>query len=110
MVNSVHRSHPWRPSRARPLTMPKLAARQPLAQGGSEESDEVLVDAIRRGRAESKRTVVERYATHVRRVLVRVLGPDPEMADLVQDVFVVAFASIEKLTDPSALRAWLTRI
>jgi RNA polymerase sigma-70 factor (ECF subfamily) len=42
--------------------------------------------------------------------LTRVLGPDPEISDLLQDVFVTALESIERLKEPSALKAWLSRI
>jgi RNA polymerase sigma-70 factor (ECF subfamily) len=41
---------------------------------------------------------------------MRLLGPDPELNDLLQDVFVAALASIRKLDNPKALRAWLARI
>jgi RNA polymerase sigma-70 factor, ECF subfamily len=46
----------------------------------------------------------------VRRVLVRVMGPDSEILDLVHDVFVTALESVNRLVDPKALRAWLTQI
>jgi RNA polymerase sigma-70 factor (ECF subfamily) len=39
-----------------------------------------------------------------------VLGPDTELADLLQDVFVVALGSIHQVRDPRALRGWLTGI
>jgi RNA polymerase sigma-70 factor, ECF subfamily len=52
----------------------------------------------------------DRYAPHVRRVLVRVMGPDSEILDLVHDVFVTALESVNRLIDPKALRAWLTQI
>jgi RNA polymerase sigma-70 factor (ECF subfamily) len=55
-------------------------------------------------------SLVERHAPRVRRVLARVLGPDPELSDLVQDVFVTAFSTLERLEEPSALGAWLTQI
>ena len=50
------------------------------------------------------------HEAHVRRVLLSVLGPDTELADLVQEVFVVAVSSMERLTDPSSLRGWLGSI
>jgi RNA polymerase sigma-70 factor, ECF subfamily len=43
-------------------------------------------------------------------VLVRVMGPDSEILDLVHDVFVTALESVHRLLDPKALRAWLTQI
>ncbi len=73
------------------------------------ESDAVLSRALQAGEPWAGAALFDRYATHVRRVLVRVMGPDPEIADLLQDVFVAALASIDRLSDPNALKAWLTR-
>jgi RNA polymerase sigma-70 factor (ECF subfamily) len=81
-----------------------------LARLPQPESDEALVSALRDGRADAAATFFDRYAVHVRRVLARVLGPDPDLLDLVQDVFVTALESIHKLDEPRALRAWLTQI
>jgi RNA polymerase sigma-70 factor, ECF subfamily len=74
------------------------------------QSDEALVAALRESRSDAAATLFDRYAVHVRRVLARVLGPDPDILDLVQDVFVTALESIHKLEEPRALRAWLTQI
>ena len=88
------------------LRMPNSGvARLPLSG-----SDESLVAALREHRPDAAATLFDRYALHVRRVLARVLGPDPELLDLVQDVFVTALESIRKLDEPRALRAWLTQI
>lgn len=50
------------------------------------------------------------HEAHVRRVLIHVLGRDAELADLVQEVFVVAVSSLERLANPAALRGWLGSI
>ena len=68
-----------------------------------------LVRSLQAGEARAGAVLFDRYAVHIRRVLVRVLGPDPDIADILQDVFVSALASIRKLSEPSALKAWLTR-
>jgi len=73
------------------------------------ESDAALSRALQAGEPWAGAALFDRYAVHVRRVLVRVMGPDPEIADLLQDVFVAALASIDRLSDPGALKAWLTR-
>ncbi|MEZ4313045.1 MAG: sigma factor [Polyangiaceae bacterium] len=44
------------------------------------------------------------------RLLMRVLGAEREIADLKHDVFVRALSSIDKLSEPGALRGWLTSI
>ncbi len=52
----------------------------------------------------------DRHAPHVQRVLARVLGHDSELPDLLHEVFARALAQIDRLDDPSALKAWLTAI
>jgi RNA polymerase sigma-70 factor (ECF subfamily) len=74
------------------------------------EAESALVGALKTGRSEARRVLFERYAEDVERVLCRILGPDPEIVDLLQDVFVVALSSIDKLKNPDALRSWLTGI
>ncbi len=74
------------------------------------DSDAGLVAALRAGRASAKVALFDRYGRHVQRVLTRVLGPDPDIPDLLQDVFVSALESIDRLSDPAALRPWLARI
>ena len=41
---------------------------------------------------------------------MRVIGPDPDLDDLVQDVFVAALESVTKLENPRALRGWIAQI
>jgi RNA polymerase sigma-70 factor, ECF subfamily len=74
------------------------------------ESDELLVQALRARHPDAATQLFDRYAPHVRRVLVRVMGPDSEILDLVHDVFVTALESVHRLMDPRALRGWLTQI
>lgn len=74
------------------------------------ESDVALVAAIRAGERAAGAALYDRHHVYVRRVLVRVFGPDADLHDLVQDVFVVAIDSIALLADPRALRAWLAGI
>src|SRR5258706_5588550 len=73
-------------------------------------ADEILVASLRAGHLDAGTQLFDRYAPHVRRVLVRVIGPDSELLDLVHDVFVTALESVHRLVDPKALRAWLTQI
>jgi len=86
----------------------------PLRKSQSElpapESDELLVLCLRARHPDAGTQLFDRYAPHVRRVLVRVMGPDSEILDLVHDVFVTALESVNRLLDPRALRAWLTQI
>lgn len=72
--------------------------------------DAALVQGVLAGHPSARAALFDRHGAHVQRVLARVLGPDPELADLLQDVFVRAFAGIGELQDPAALRGWLTSI
>jgi RNA polymerase sigma-70 factor, ECF subfamily len=73
-------------------------------------SDEEVVAAIRAGEPAGGAALYDRHHAYVRRVLVRVLGPDADLHDLIQDVFVAAIDSIDRLLDPQALRSWLASI
>ncbi len=81
-----------------------------VAQLGPSEDDRALVEGLRRGDAAARKELFERFAPHVERVLVRVLGRDPELADVLHDTFVQAFASVTTLRDASALKAWLSMV
>ncbi len=73
-------------------------------------SDAALLEALRQGDTRAKGLLFDRYAGHVERVLRRVLGLDPDLADVLQDVFVEALTSIQDVRDPNALRSWLSSI
>jgi RNA polymerase sigma-70 factor, ECF subfamily len=87
-----------------------LPLRKSQADLPAPESDELLVLSLRARHPDAGTLLFDRYAPHVRRVLVRVMGPDTEILDLVHDVFVTALSSVHRLVDPKALRAWLTQI
>jgi RNA polymerase sigma-70 factor (ECF subfamily) len=74
------------------------------------ETDAALVEALRKGHRQAPAVLVDRYGEHLRRVLVRVLGKDPELPDLLHDVLVTAIQSVERLQDARALRPWLTSV
>jgi RNA polymerase sigma-70 factor (ECF subfamily) len=96
---------------ARSSRVVELSSRAAALRGGaSPETDEALVAALRAGRTDASTVLFDRYGGDVERVLYRILGPDSEIKDLLQDVFVVALGSLDKLRDPDALRGWLTSI
>jgi len=73
-------------------------------------ADAQLVAAIRAGDASAVQSLFERHAPHVRRIVARVLGFDPDLNDVVQDVFVAALEGLNRLDDPLRLRGFLTGI
>jgi len=83
----------------------------PLRRPGSPTGDDVaLVQALREGHPAATAELFDRYGGHVQRVLVHVLGYDPELADLLHEVFTRALANVASLNDGSKLKAWLTSI
>lgn len=72
--------------------------------------DERLVDGLCAGEPWAQVALFDRFAPHVERLLRRVLGPDPELADVVQETFVQAMTSARNLRDPGSLKSWLSSI
>lgn len=73
--------------------------------------DAALVEQLRAGNRAAIAVLFDRYADVVERVLVRVLGIDPEIPDLVQDVFMHALLGAASYRgEASSLQAWVTRI
>jgi RNA polymerase sigma-70 factor, ECF subfamily len=73
-------------------------------------SDQALVAALRAGSTEAADQLFERYGEYVERLIVRVLGVDGEVPDLINEVFARAFERLEQLQDASALKGWLGSI
>ncbi len=75
------------------------------------ERCERLVEGLRSGAAWAAGELVRTYGAHVQRVVTRILGfGDPDRDDVLQEVFVRAIAGIAGLSEPAALRAWLTTL
>jgi len=72
--------------------------------------DEGLIDALRAGHPGAAAVFYERYSTSVHRTLQSVLGRDPEIPDLLQDVFIRAIDRIGELQQLEQVRSWLTTI
>lgn len=69
-----------------------------------------LVEMVRGGHVGGTDALFAAFGRYVERLLVRVLGPDPEIEDLLHEVFAEALSNIGKLRDPERLKPWLTRI
>jgi len=77
----------------------------------SEVDEQRLVGGLRQGAPWATAALVDRHGTYLRRVLIRVLGADDrEHQDLLQEVFTRALEGIGRLSEASALKAWLTNI
>ncbi len=69
--------------------------------------DKALAAALKKRRPGAMEALYDRYAAYVERILTRVMGFDTELYDLVQDVFIEAFRSVDALKDGQALQAWI---
>ena len=93
------------------LRIVRPSAGSAAADQGAE--DRRLVAGLRAGEVWATGALVDRHGPHIRRVLMRLLGSTDggaEQADIFQEVITAAWEGIERLHDPAALRAWLTRI
>lgn len=86
---------------------PRLELVRPAADASNARD---LVRALKAGEPWAPAALFNRHAPDVQRVLVRVLGIDPELQDLIQDVFLAALEGIGRLDDPDRLRSWLVGI
>lgn len=72
--------------------------------------DSALVSALQSGHPGAPAALFDRYGKHVQRVLANVLGLDPELPDLLHEVFAQALKSFDGIKDAERLKAWLTSI
>src|SRR6185503_19301657 len=79
----------------------------PMAFSGD---DAALVVALRDHHPGAKAAFFQRYAPYVERVITRVIGYDRELADILQETFLNALASLHTLKDTRAFRPWLAQV
>jgi len=79
----------------------------PADQAALSAFENDLVARLKMRDAVAAQELFDHYAPYVYRVLLRTLGPDDELADLLHDVFVAALAGINGLHNAAALRGWL---
>ncbi len=72
------------------------------------ESDMLI--RLQRGERRMQALFFDKYERDVRRVLVRVLGTSPDVADALQDTFMRALGNVSQVKDAQALRSWLLRV
>jgi RNA polymerase sigma-70 factor (ECF subfamily) len=69
--------------------------------------DPALVQMLLDGDPRAPRAAWQRLAPMVHRMLRRAFGPSHDVADLVQEVFLLLFARVATLREPQALRAFV---
>jgi RNA polymerase sigma-70 factor (ECF subfamily) len=79
--------------------------REPL-----DTSDETIVRLLRADDPRAPRLVWQRFAPRVQRIFRRTFGPNYDIDDLVQEVFLVLFVRVPTLREPKALPAFILAI
>jgi RNA polymerase sigma-70 factor, ECF subfamily len=74
------------------------------------DDDVSLVEALRRGESRSELRAWNRFSPGVAATLRRLLGPDGEHEDLLQEVFIRFFRGVSRLREPAAVRGFLIGI
>ncbi len=97
------------------VTMEKMQVPSPPARAlprprADDEDDVTLVLAFREGRGDATEILWRRHAPMVRGILRRLLGPDQDVEDLLQETFIQFFRQMKALRDPRALRMFLITI
>jgi len=92
--------------------LPPAAGAERASEGpaGPRSEDHELVDALVRGEPWAAEEIWDRHAGNVRRLLVRALGPRPEVEDLTQEVFMRVFSRMGLLRDAQALREFVIAV
>ncbi len=72
--------------------------------------DAALVAALRDDHPGAKAEFFDRYAPHVERLITHLIGFDRELADILQETFLSALRSLHTLSDPKALKPWISRV
>lgn len=73
-------------------------------------NDAELARALVRGDPGAPSALYDRYASHLQRVLARVLGVDAELPDVLHETFAQILSSVHGLDEPARLKAWITRV
>jgi RNA polymerase sigma-70 factor (ECF subfamily) len=92
---------PWRPERGSDVGS---------AASASSESDEALVEKLRKGEPAALRALMERYRGPLFGYLARLLGSPDDADDLFQDTFVRVLRGLERFDPKRAFRPWLYAI
>lgn len=69
-----------------------------------------MLDLVRREDPEAAARLYDRFYDDVGRLVFRLLGPDSERDDLVQDVFIRILAGARRVRDARALPSWVMTV
>ncbi len=87
-----------------------MAAPSATSPALADADDRTLACALIEKNRQAPRVAWTRFAPLVRRILRRSLGPQHDVEDIVQDVFLCLFERVHTLRDPVALKAFVIAI
>jgi RNA polymerase sigma-70 factor, ECF subfamily len=95
-----------------PLAKPHLAKASQVAKplSAAEMDDAMLASMAAEGDPEAHTAIWDRYAPLVRGIVRRSIGPESEVEDLVQEVFLRFYRNLSLLRNPGALRSFIFAI
>ncbi|MDP9151084.1 MAG: sigma-70 family RNA polymerase sigma factor [Myxococcota bacterium] len=73
-------------------------------------TDAALVASLKLRELGSADLLFERYGGYVERLVVRVLGIDSEVPDIINEVFARTLENVDNLRDPAAFKGWIGSI
>jgi len=76
----------------------------------SVESDEILIERVKKGDIEAFNPLVERYKLPLYKVMYRMVFNRDDAEDLVEEAFIRAFRAIKRFETGRSFYAWLCRI
>ncbi|GAB5519789.1 MAG: sigma-70 family RNA polymerase sigma factor [Rhodothermales bacterium] len=93
-------------------TVRSASLRRPTRAGTARlrQTDAELVAAIREGRNGALRTLIERYTPSLTTTVIGMLGPSAEVDDVLQDVFIRFYNSIDRFALDGSAEPYLKRI
>jgi RNA polymerase sigma-70 factor (ECF subfamily) len=97
-------------SAARTSHLRLVRPREDAAPGSAAARDPGRVRAAQQGDGDAWAELYDLHAPYLHGVLLNVLGPDEEIGDVLQEVFLEAVRGIGRLENPSRLRDWLVTI
>ncbi len=81
-----------------------------MAQAKTKSTTGELVLRCQQRQQQGQSELYEKYRDDVARTVFLVLGPDPDLEDVIQEVFIEAFRSIARFRGQSKVTTWLYRV
>jgi len=75
-----------------------------------EETDELLVEKIKKGDSEAFRELIRRYQRYILNLVYRTIGDTNDAEDIAQEVFIKVYKSIRGFKGESKFSTWISKI